>query len=97
MNRRELLIAMALFTGTTLFGISEEFDDTTAIYNKDRIATSLLKKLTKVQDQVGCRKFNIISFDYEVLKPYTPNENFRAFRTTDMLQDIFRLTTNLQR
>ena len=34
--------------------------------------------------------FNIISFDYEVLKPYAPNENFRTFRSTDMLQDIYR-------
>ena len=34
--------------------------------------------------------FNIISFDYEVLKPYAPNANFRSFRSTDMLQDIFR-------
>lgn len=25
-----------------------------------------------------------------MLKPYAPAENFRAFRSTDMLQDIFR-------
>lgn len=82
MNRRELLIAMALFTGTTLFGLSEEFDDTIGISNKDRIAISLLRKLIKVQDQVGCRKFNIISFD-EMYKtasylkcPLTKNEIF---------------------
>ena len=35
--------------------------------------------------------FNIVSFDYEVLRPYAPAENFRAFRTTDMLADIFRV------
>lgn len=34
--------------------------------------------------------FNIIRFDYEVLKPYAPSENFRSIRSTDMLQDIFR-------
>lgn len=34
--------------------------------------------------------FNIINFDYQVLKPYTPTENFRAIRSIDMLQDIFR-------
>lgn len=33
--------------------------------------------------------FNIINFDYQVLKPYTPTENFRAIRSIDMLQDIF--------
>ena len=34
--------------------------------------------------------FNVINFDYEVLKPYSPSENFRAFRSTDMLLDISR-------
>lgn len=63
MNRREFLITLALLTETTLFGISEEFDDSLSIFSKDLIAISLLKKLTKIQNQVGCRKFNIISFD----------------------------------
>ena len=35
--------------------------------------------------------FNIINFDYEVLKPYAPNENFRLIRSTDMLQDVTRI------
>ena len=34
--------------------------------------------------------FNSIGFDYEVLKPYALNENFRTFRSIDMLQDIYR-------
>jgi DEAD/DEAH box helicase domain-containing protein len=34
--------------------------------------------------------FNSIGFDYEVLRPYALHENFRTFRSTDMLQDIYR-------
>jgi DEAD/DEAH box helicase domain-containing protein len=36
--------------------------------------------------------FNILNFDYEVLRPYAPTDAyaFRALRTTDMLADIFR-------
>lgn len=34
--------------------------------------------------------FNTVKFDYEVLRPYAPTENFRAWRSTDMLQDVYR-------
>ena len=47
----------------------------------------LISELKSADRVIG---FNIISFDYQVLKPYAPDENFRAFRSTDMLQDIFR-------
>lgn len=50
-------------------------------------ALALIAELKAADRVVG---FNIINFDYELLKPYAPNENFRAFRSTDMLQDIFR-------
>jgi DEAD/DEAH box helicase domain-containing protein len=50
-------------------------------------ASALIAELKSADRVIG---FNIIRFDYEVLKPYAPNENFRAFRSTDMLQDIFR-------
>ena len=50
-------------------------------------ATALVAELKSADRVVG---FNIIGFDYEVLKPYARNENFRTFRTTDMLQDIYR-------
>ena len=50
-------------------------------------AQALIAELKSADRVIG---FNIISFDYQVLKPYAPNENFRAFRSTDMLQDIFR-------
>jgi DEAD/DEAH box helicase domain-containing protein len=53
----------------------------------ERDAPALIAELKAADRVVG---FNIIGFDYEVLRPYARNENFRAFRTTDMLQDIYR-------
>lgn len=48
---------------------------------------ALINELKLADRVIG---FNIISFDYQVLKPYAPNENFRGFHSTDMLQDIYR-------
>ena len=64
---------------------STERNDFAVYWEKD--AATLVAELKAADRVIG---FNIISFDYEVLKPYTPNENFRSFRTTDMLQDVFR-------
>ncbi len=64
---------------------STERNDFAVYWEKD--AAALVAELKSADRVIG---FNIISFDYEVLKPYTPNENFRAFRSTDMLQDIHR-------
>lgn len=50
-------------------------------------AGALVEELKSADKVVG---FNIIHFDYQVLRPYAPNENFRAFRSVDMLQDIYR-------
>jgi DEAD/DEAH box helicase domain-containing protein len=50
-------------------------------------ALALVAELKSADRVVG---FNVIGFDYEVLKPYARQENFRAFRTTDMLQDIYK-------
>ena len=60
-------------------------NDFTVYWEKD--AAALVAELKAAERVVG---FNIVSFDYEVLKPYVPGENFRALRTTDMLNDIFR-------
>ncbi|HKI54721.1 MAG TPA: ribonuclease H-like domain-containing protein [Anaerolineales bacterium] len=57
-----------------------------AVYWEDDV-TALIAELKSADRVIG---FNIISFDYQVLKPYAPNENFRSFRSVDMLQDIFR-------
>jgi DEAD/DEAH box helicase domain-containing protein len=50
-------------------------------------AQALIDELKSADRVIG---FNILGFDYQVLKAYAPDENFRAFRSTDMLQDIFR-------
>lgn len=60
-------------------------NDFAVYWEKD--AAALVAELKSADRVIG---FNIIGFDYEVLKPYARNENFRAFRTTDMLQDIYR-------
>jgi DEAD/DEAH box helicase domain-containing protein len=50
-------------------------------------APALIAELKSADRVIG---FNIIGFDYEVLRPYARNENFRAIRSTDMLVDIYR-------
>lgn len=60
-------------------------NDFAVYWEKDAVA--LVAELKSADRVVG---FNIIGFDYEVLKPYARNENFRSFRSTDMLQDIYR-------
>ena len=50
-------------------------------------AAALIAELKAADRVIG---FNILNFDYEVLKPYAPGENLRSIRSTDMLQDIFR-------
>jgi len=65
---------------------STERNDYAVYWEKD--AAALIAELKSADRVIG---FNIINFDYEVLKPYAPNENFRAFRSTDMLQDIHRI------
>jgi DEAD/DEAH box helicase domain-containing protein len=64
---------------------STERNDFAVYWEKD--VEALAAELKSADKVVG---FNIINFDYEVLKPYVPNTNFRAFRSVDMLQDIFR-------
>ncbi|MGZ9166135.1 MAG: ribonuclease H-like domain-containing protein, partial [Anaerolineales bacterium] len=60
-------------------------NDFVVYWEKD--AQALIAELKSADRVIG---FNTIKFDYEVLRPYAPNENFRAIRSTDMLQDIFR-------
>lgn len=60
-------------------------NDFAVYWEKD--APALIAELKAADRVVG---FNIMNFDYEVLRPYAPKENFRIFRSTDMLQDIYR-------
>ena len=59
-------------------------NDFTVYWEKD--AAALVAELKAADKVIG---FNIKSFDYQVLQPYTPQENFRGFRSVDMLDDIF--------
>ena len=60
--------------------------DDFAIYWEQE-AAALIAELKSADHVIG---FNILNFDYEVLKPYAPNVNFLTIRSTDMLQDIYR-------
>lgn len=64
---------------------STQRNDFAVYWEKD--APALVAELKAADRVIG---FNIINFDYEVLKPYAPAVNFRSFRSTDMLQDISR-------
>lgn len=64
---------------------SSQRNDFAVYWEKD--ATALIAELKSADRVIG---FNILHFDYEVLRPYAPDENFRSFRSTDMLQDIYR-------
>jgi len=64
---------------------STERNDFAVYWEQD--VQALVDELKSADKVVG---FNIINFDYQVLKPYAPNENFRAIRSVDMLQDIFK-------
>jgi len=73
---------LLLAVGVTWSTLRNDF----AVYWEEDVQ-ALVAELKSADRVVG---FNIIDFDYKVLKPYAPNENFRLFRSVDMLQDIFR-------
>lgn len=60
-------------------------NDFAVYWEKD--VPALIAELKSADRVIG---FNVINFDYEVLKPYAPGENLRSIRSTDMLQDIYR-------
>ena len=74
----KLLLACAVTWSTTR-------NDFAVYWEKD--VQTLIAELKSADRVIG---FNTIHFDYEVLRPYAPHENFRALRSTDMLQDIYR-------
>ena len=73
---------LLLACGVTWSSTRDDF----AIYWEQE-AAALIAELKSADHVIG---FNILNFDYEVLKPYAPNVNFRTIRSTDMLQDIYR-------
>ena len=73
---------LLLACGVTWSTVRNDF----AVYWEQN-AAALIDQLKSAERVIG---FNIINFDYEVLKPYAPHVNFRAIRSTDMLGDIYR-------
>jgi len=73
---------LLLACGVTWSSVRNDF----AVYWEQDVS-ALIAELKSADRVIG---FNIINFDYAVLKPYAPNENLRSIRSTDMLQDIFR-------
>jgi DEAD/DEAH box helicase domain-containing protein len=60
-------------------------NDFTVYWEKD--IPALVAELKSADRVVG---FNIKSFDYEVLRPYVPNERLQFLLTLDILDDLFR-------
>ena len=73
---------LLLACGVTWSSVRNDF----AVYWEQE-AAALVAELKSADHVIG---FNILNFDYEVLRPYAPNVNFRSIRSTDMLQDIYR-------
>jgi DEAD/DEAH box helicase domain-containing protein len=64
---------------------STERNDFTVYWEKD--APALIEELKAADRVIG---FNLIGFDYQVLRPYAPGFNFASLQTLDLLQDIHR-------
>jgi DEAD/DEAH box helicase domain-containing protein len=64
---------------------STERNDFAVYWEKD--AQKLIAELKAADKVIG---FNIKNFDFQVLQPYAPAENFRAYRSLDMLEDLTR-------
>lgn len=60
-------------------------DDFSVYWERD--AQALLDELKAAEKVIG---FNIREFDYEVLRPYSPNFNFASLPTLDLLLDLRR-------
>ena len=64
---------------------SSSHNDFSLYWEKD--VPALVGELKSADRVVG---FNIKSFDYEVLRPYVPNEHLQFLPTLDILNDLFR-------
>lgn len=79
---RDQIGRLRLSCGVTF---STERNDHAVYWEKD--AQGLVEELKNADRVIG---FNVIGFDYLVLKPYAPTFNFASLRTLDLLQDIHR-------
>ena len=79
---RSAIEKLRLACGVTF---STERNDFAVYWERD--AQALIEELKKADLVIG---FNLIGFDYQVLRPYAPGFNFASLRTLDLLQDIHR-------
>jgi DEAD/DEAH box helicase domain-containing protein len=79
---RERIDHLRMSCGVTFAALRSDF---TVYWEKD--VGTLLAELQSADLIIG---FNLIGFDYKVLRPYAPNLNFASLRTLDMLLDIHR-------
>jgi len=73
---------LRLSCGVTYSTVKNDF---TIYWERD--AQALIHELKDAERVIG---FNLIGFDYAVLRPYAPGFNFASLRTLDLLQDIYR-------
>ncbi len=64
---------------------STERNDFAVYWEKD--AYALIDELKRADRVIG---FNLVGFDYRVLRPYAPSFNFASLRTLDLLLDLQR-------
>lgn len=64
---------------------SSRKNDFTVYWEKD--VPALVAELKSADRVVG---FNVKGFDYEVLRPYVPNERLQFLPTLDIMEDLFR-------
>lgn len=79
---RSGIAKLRLSCGVTYSTEKEDF-----IVYWERDAQALIEELKHADRVIG---FNLIGFDYQVLRPYAPGFNFASLRTLDLLQDIHR-------
>jgi DEAD/DEAH box helicase domain-containing protein len=74
--------ALKMSCGVTWSSVRQDF----RLYWEEDVP-ALITELKTADRVVG---YNIKSFDYEVLRPYAPNERLQFLPTLDMMDDLFR-------
>lgn len=76
------IAALKVSCGVTWSSVRNDF---TVYWEKD--VPALIAELKSAERVIG---FNIKNFDYEVLRPYAPDERLRFLPTLDIMDDLFR-------
>ncbi len=79
---RHNIAALKMSCAVTWSSLKNDF---TVYWEKD--IPTLIAELKSADRVVG---FNVKAFDYEVLRPYAPNERLQFLPTLDILDDLFR-------